>query len=166
MIRVDVTLSYASKPRRTRRLHRGYLATWLDWQVSRQGESFDSFCSRTFRDGDAAEQDGDEVFRWMLRERSNHGEIEGISRQNGTLQKDWCYIKSHELPPDFCIAVRGHPGWDPSPDTKAKYALVVSFEAVNEDLHIYQHIQAAVEAQVEVEARARVEVTLAHEDDA
>ncbi len=173
LIRVDVTLSYASKPRRTRRLHRGYLATWLDWQVSRQGETFDSFCSRTFRDGNAAEQDGDEFFRWMLREQSNWGEIQDISRQNGTLQKDWCYIKSHELPPDFCIAVRGHPGWDPSPDSQAKYALVVSFEAVNEDLQIYQHVRAAVEAQVEaveaqaeIEVRERVQVVAAPEEDA
>jgi hypothetical protein len=74
------------------------------------------------------------------------------------LQKDWCYIHSHELPPDFCIAVVGHPGWDPSPETKAKYALAVTFEAVNEDLRVYQPIRVAVEAMVPVEVQQRIEV--------
>jgi len=157
-VRIDVTLSYAAKPRRTRRMHRGYLSTWLDWQVSKQSETFDSFCSRMFRD-ESAEDDGDEIFRWMLRERSNHGVIEGISRQNGTLQKDWCYLRSYQLPHDFCIAVRGHPGWDPSPETKAKYALVVSFEAVDGDLQIYQHVRTAIETRIEIEARERVTIS-------
>jgi hypothetical protein len=40
----------------------------------------------------------------------------------------------------------------------AKYALAVSFEAVNADMLIYQPIRAAIEAQVPVEVRQRVEV--------
>ncbi len=58
------------------------------------------------------------------------------------------------------------PGWDPSPNTQAKYALVVSFEAVNEDLQVYQHVRTAVEAQVEIEMRERVQVVAGSEEDA
>jgi hypothetical protein len=158
LIRIDVSLAYASMPRRTRRRIRGYLATVLDWDVSKQGESIASFRNRIFRGGDPEAQDGELIFKWMLRDRSDLGEIRGLSRQNSTLQKDWCFIRSHELPPDFCIAVVGHPGWDPSPETKAKYAIAVSFEAVNEDLRLYQPIRVAVEARVPVEVQQRIEV--------
>ena len=158
LIRIDVTLSYASMPRRTRRRIQGYLATRLDWEVSKQGETLTSFRNRIFRDGDVRAQDGEVIFDWMLRENADYGVIEGVNRQGGTLQKDWCFIRSHQLPPDFCIAVVGHPGWDPSPETKAKYALAVSFEAVNEDLRLYQPIRLAVEAQVPVQVQQRIEV--------
>ena len=157
-IRIDVSLAYASMPRRTRRRVRGYLATVLDWEVSKQGESFASFRNRIFRDGDLEEKDGEAIFKWMIRDRADLGTVQGMSRQNSTLQKDWCYIHSHELPQDFCIAVVGHPGWDPSPETKAKYALAVTFEAVNEDLRVYQPIRVAVEAMVPVEVQQRIEV--------
>jgi hypothetical protein len=42
-ILVEITLSYAAKPRRTRRGVRGYLSTWLDWVCSRIGEPEDIF---------------------------------------------------------------------------------------------------------------------------
>ncbi len=158
LIRIDVTLSFSALPRRTRRRIAGYLAAKLDWDVSKRGESFRSFRNRIFKDGDDGVRDGDVIFDWMIRDHVDHGQIEGMSRQNSALQKDWCYIRSHELPPDFCIAVVGHPGWDPSPETKAKYALAVSFEAVNEDVRVYQPIRVAVEAQVPVEVRQRVEI--------
>lgn len=158
LIRIDVTLSYAAMPRRTRRRVHGYLATRLGWDVSKKGESITSFRSRIFHDENIEARDGEAIFDWMLRDRTDMGAILGASRLNSTLQKDWCYIRSHELPPDFCIAVVGHPGWDPSPETKAKYSLVVSFEAVNNDLRVYQPIRAALEAQVRVEAQERIEV--------
>ena len=157
-IRIDVTLAYASVPRRTRRRLRGYLATVLDWDISKKGESKASFYSRIFNNGKIKVQDGEAIFNWMLRDRSDYGQIQGLSRQNSTLQKDWCYIRSHELPADFCIAVVGHPGWDPSPETKAKYALAVSFEAVDRDLRVYHPIRVAIEAQVPVELENRIEV--------
>lgn len=158
-IRIDVTLAYTALPRRTRKHTRNYLAVRLDWDVSKSGESVDSFRNRIFHDGDHADVDGDTIFNWMLRENVDHGVIEGVSRQKSTLQKDWCYVRSHDLPPDFCIAVVGHPGWDPSPASKANYALAVSFEAVNQDLPVYTPIRDAIRAQVSVQARERVVVT-------
>jgi hypothetical protein len=155
-IRIDVTLAYAAMPRRTRRRVRGYLATVLDWDVSKKGESLASFRNRIFNDGDKTAVDGEDILDWMLRDRIDHGEIQGLSRQNSTLQKDWCFVDSHDLPPDFCIAVVGHPGWDPSPETKAKYALAVSFEAVNGDLKLYVPIRTAVEAMVPVQVEQQL----------
>jgi hypothetical protein len=155
-IRIDVTLAYTALPRRTRRRVQGYLAARLDWDVSKIGESVQTFSQRIFFDREKLPKTKGTIFSWMLRDNIDHGVIEGVSRQNSTLQKDWCYIRSHELPPDFCIAVVGHPGWDPSPASKANYAVVVSFEAVNQDLHIYQPISVAVETQVPVPVRERV----------
>jgi hypothetical protein len=45
-IRIDVTLSYAARPRRTRRTLKRYLSTWLTWNVSKMGESLSSFSAR------------------------------------------------------------------------------------------------------------------------
>lgn len=75
------------------------------------------------------------------------GAAEGYSRKNGTLQKDWCIIKSNQLSDAFCIAVRGHKGWGGL--FKAKYSLVVSFEAINQDIPIYEPIRTEIELAVE-----------------
>jgi len=157
-IRIDVTLSYTAQPRITRRRVHGYLSTRLDWKVSKKGESLESFRNRIFYDGDKNLQKGDAIFKWMLRESTSAGDAKGVSRQNSTLQKDWCHLAAHDLPSEFCIAVIGHPGWDASPVTAAKYALVVSFEAVNNDVRIYQPIRVANEVQVPVDVRQRIKV--------
>ena len=153
-IRIDVTLSYAAKPRRTRRNPRNYLSTWVDWRSSKIGESFKSFKDRVLKDR-VKSDDGEGEIPWLLRERDDWGGIQGVKRTVGTLQKDWAVLKSHELPIDFCIAVVGHRGWDKDPDAFAKYSLAVSFEAVNEDLEIYEKVRIAleippVEAEIEV----------------
>lgn len=137
-ILVEVTLSYAANPRRTRRYVKGYLSTWLDWCCSRIGENAETFARRIFETGAIIDDDGD--FNWVLGEATNRGAAEGYSRKNGTLQKDWCIIKSNQLSDAFCIAVRGHKGWGGL--FKAKYSLAVSFEAINQDIPIYFSIHA------------------------
>ncbi|WP_136513995.1 S8 family peptidase [Geomonas edaphica] len=149
-LRVDVTLSYAAKPRRTRRHPRNYLSTWVDWKSSKTGESYDSFKNRVLKDGVRGVNDGGEEIPWMLRERNDWGNIEGIKRGIGTVQKDWAVLKSNQFPEDFCIGVVGHQGWDKDIESFAKYSLAVTFESVNEDLEIYDRIQAAIENMVEV----------------
>lgn len=159
IIRIDVTLSYAARPRRTRRKFNGYLSTRLDWDVSREGESARSFQGRIFR-GDTNQGDGGNILNWHLRENVGHGEIKDVSRQNSTLQKDWCYVPANQLPPDFCVAVVGHPGWDPSPEAKAKYALAISFEAINRDVRVYEFVRVAVEtARIPIEVQERIKVS-------
>jgi hypothetical protein len=150
-IRVDVTLSYAAMPRRTRRTHRGYLATWVDWKSSRKGESKDAFLDRALLDETPMDDEGTSL-RWMIGEQSRWGEIRSVRRSIGTLQKDWAFLKSNALPHEFCIAVRGHKGWSSDPDSAASYALTVTFESLGEKIQIYEPLRAAVnELQAEVE---------------
>lgn len=118
-ILIEITLSYAANPRRTRRHIKGYLSTWLDWCCSRIGESAETFAQRIFETGSVIEDDGD--FDWVLGEATNRGFADGYSRKKGTLQKDWCIIKSNQLSDAFCVAVRGHKGWGGL--FKAKYSL-------------------------------------------
>lgn len=143
-ILVEVTLSYAASPRRTRRYVKAYLSTWLDWCCSRIGENADTFARRIFETGSIIDDDGD--FNWVIGEATNRGAAYGYSRKNGTLQKDWCIIKSHQLSDAFCIAVRGHKGWGGL--FKAKYSLAISFEAINQDISIYEPIRNEIELAV------------------
>ena len=74
-ILVEVTLSYAANPRRTRRYVKGYLSTWLDWCCSRIGENAETFARRIFETGAIIDDDGD--FNWVLGEATNRGAAGG-----------------------------------------------------------------------------------------
>lgn len=143
-IRIDITLSYSAKPRNTRRTHSRYLSTWLDWRCSKVGESLESFSKRILKTGAAVNDEGN--FSWIIGEQSNYGQATDFSRSYNTLQKDWTIVKSNQLTDSFCIAVRGHKGWDGN--LPAKYSLVVSFEAVNQDIEIYENIRSLVEIEL------------------
>lgn len=158
-ILIEVTLSYAAQPRRTRRNLRRYLSTWVDWKSSKLGEPIDSFKVRALKD----EDDGGIHARgtpipWMLGDMPHTGTIRDAKRNSGTVQKDWAVVKSRDLPHSFCIAVVGHPGWSKDPDSSAKYALTVSFEVGGQEIEIYEDFRVAVqELQAEIEAEAEVE---------
>ena len=143
-ILVEATLSYSAEPRRTRRTHRGYLSTWLDWMSNRRDESLASFVSRAVKDEDPAVREGTS-FGWNISTRSSDGRIADVRRSIGTVQKDWAYIKSNALPEDFCIAVRGHKGWSKDPSNTATYTLAVTFEIVGKEIDIYDPLRAAVQ---------------------
>jgi len=98
--------------------------------------------------------------RWTLDEQDNYGILRDVRRSIGTLQKDWTTIKSNQLPRDFCVAVRGHKGWSRDPEASARYALVVSFEIVRQEIPIYEHLRVALaELRAEVE-EVEIEVPL------
>lgn len=156
-ILIEITLSYASSPRRTRRYVKNYLSTWLDWCCSRIGERAETFSQRIFETGSVIDDDGD--FKWVLGDATNHGMASGYSRKNGTLQKDWCIIKSNQLSDAFCVAVRGHKGWGSL--FKAKYALAVSFEAINHDVAIYEPIRSMIEVETHINNN-EIEVEMVH----
>lgn len=158
-IRIDVTLSYTAKPRRTRRHIRNYLSTWADWKSSKLGESLESFKNRVLHEATSDDEDGEGVIPWNLREKDNWGSIIGIKRSNSTVQKDWVELNSYQLPVDFCIAVVGHNGWDKDPDAFAKYALVVTFEVVGQEVEIYEQISIGIEALIQIQ-RQEIQVTL------
>jgi hypothetical protein len=146
-ILLEITLSYAASPRRTRRYIKGYLSTWVDWICSRKDERPGSFVKRVYDTGGIVDDSGN--FDWMLGEsrRKGQGQISDLSRSRGTLQKDWCIIKSNQLTDEFSIAVRGHKGWGSL--FKAKYSLAVSFEAINQDIAIYEPIRVLNEVEIE-----------------
>lgn len=158
-ILIEVTLSYTAKPRRTRKKLRGYLSTWLDWKTSNIGESTQSFSNRVLYGRNHNDRDDEGGIPWTIGNRTNHG-IEGISRNYGTLQKDWAVIKSHQLTDGFNIAVIGHPGWNKDPNVKAFYSLVVSFEAINRDIEIYEPIRTSIETEIQTQLEAEIELEL------
>lgn len=163
-ILIEVTLSYVAQPRRTRRNLRRYLSTWVDWKSSRLREPIELFRRRALKDeaddGSTAAAGGD-TLPWTLQTRSTDGTIKDVSRNAGTVQKDWATVKSNALPKSFCIAVVGHQGWSKDPDSTAAYALTVSFESRGQEIPIYEDLRVAVEelqAELETEIEAEIEV--------
>jgi hypothetical protein len=154
---IEVTLAFTAKVRRTRQRTNSYLGTWLDWISSKQDETFGSFRdfvmkeiegNLTTYDKDARRNMGS--YGWKIRERSDRGAIEGINRNNSSLQKDWAIIKAHQMPKDFSFAVRAHKGWDKSFE-EIPYALTVSIEVLGTALPIYEMIRVENEVEVEVD---------------
>ena len=159
-VRIDVTLSYVAEPRRTRKGRRGYLSVWLDWKASRRQEPFNVFVTRALKDSDEAEDATGGNFPWTLgNAKEKNGVTDGVSRRNGTVQKDWSIVKSFDLPDIFGIVVRGHQGWARrNPEATAKFSLVVSFEVIGAEVPIYETVRKAVELEIaELEARANSE---------
>ncbi|WP_342755909.1 S8 family peptidase [Kineothrix sedimenti] len=144
-IKLSVTLSYAAKPRNTRRTHSRYLSTWLDWRCSKKGEDSQAFSKRIFETDATVDDDGN--FEWFIGERRDWGRAKDFTRSFNTLQKDWAIIRSNELTEAFCVAVRGRKGWDSN--IPAKYVLVVTFEAIEEDIEIYEPIRNLIEIELQ-----------------
>ena len=160
-VRIDVTLSYAASPRRTRRAPRGYLAVWLDWISNRRGETFEAFLTRAMKSEDDPTDEGSGSLGWTIESRGNWGQIPNVRRNVGTVQKDWAFVKSNALPEDFCIAVRGHQGWSRDSESVAAYTLAVTFELVGAEIPIYEPLRTAVlelESQVESDVEAELEL--------
>ena len=136
------------------------MATWLDWTNNRKGESLEAFLSRALKTEEDVTNEGEGQLGWTLHERPLWG-LPGVKRSVGTVQKDWAVVKSHALPEDLCIAVRGHQGWSRDPDSVATYALVVTFEIVGQEIQIYEPLRTAVDdlrAEVEGEVEAELEL--------
>jgi len=162
-VRIDVTLSYVARPRRTRRNLRRYLSTWLDWKSSGLGEDINDFRLRAMKEETDEERVQASALPWALQHSSSTGLIRNTKRSNGTVQKDWAIVKSNQLPDDFCIAVVGHQGWSRDPDSAAQYALAVTLEIVGQELAIYEPLRTAVlelREQLRTEARPELEIEI------
>jgi hypothetical protein len=173
-IRIEITLSYVAEPRRTRRDRRKYLSTWLDWSCSKRGQDPDAFLAKVLKEYDQVSPDaeeGESGFPWTLGKRRARrrddgtvpsqgidGIVKEVSRSTGTIQKDWAIVKSYELREGFCIAVVGHEGWNKDPEATVPYCLVVSFEAVNSEVPIYEAF-AQVQQPLQVQEQQQVGVT-------
>ena len=149
-ILVEITLSYKAQPRRTRRNRRRYLSTWLDWECSKKGEDPDRFLARILKNYNTPEDSdkGEDPFEWTLAKQVNYGQVKGVSRTAGTIQKDWATVNSYNLREAFCIAVVGHEGWNNAPDADVPYSLVVSLEALETNIPIYNLVKTKVETEI------------------
>lgn len=158
---IEVTVSYFANPRRTRKGTRSYLSTWLDWESAKLGETQKMFKDRVLKEMNSEERpavDGGDGINWKIRNRVDKG-VEGVRKQDGTLQKDWTILKSYQLPDEFCLAVVGHKGWETKISSEVPYALTISFEVLTteNEIELYQLVQAV---NVEVEVEAAVQVAL------
>ena len=133
------------------------MSSWLDWTSSKIDEPFEDFKDYVLKEIEEGETFYDSDFRkrmrhldWKINSDPRWG-IEGISRANSTLQKDWAIIKSHDLPSDMSFAVRGHKGWDKT-NGEVPYSLVVSIEILNSNLEIYEAIRIENEVEVEIDS--------------
>ncbi|MDE5068029.1 MAG: subtilase family protease, partial [Trichodesmium sp. St4_bin8_1] len=137
---------------RTRRNRRRYLSTWLDWECSKKGEDPDRFLARILKNYNTPEDSdkGERPFKWTLGKQGNYGQVigRGVSRTAGTLQKDWATVNSYNLREAFCIAVVGHEGWNNDPHADVPYSLVVSFEALETNISIYNPVKNEVEIEI------------------
>lgn len=144
-IRIDVTLAYTACPRRTRSRRTGYLETWLDWCAINRDEPLDNFRNR-MEGRPARSYTG---LPWQVHQQTQYGEVE-VSRNYGSVQKDWTVIEANQMPADFAIAVRAHVGWNHKEGGGvARYCVAVTFEALEGELPIY----AAIQAELQTEAR-------------
>ncbi len=153
-ILIEVTLSYTARVRRTRQKTKSYLSSWLDWTSSKVAEPFEDFKDYVLKEieeettaYDKDLRNGMAGWNWKIKNNTT-GVVNGISRTNSTVQKDWTIIKSHELPSDMSFAVRGHKGWDKTKG-EVNYSLVVSIEILNSNLEIYEAIR--IENEIEIE---------------
>ncbi len=154
-ILIEVTLSYSAKVRRTRQKSKSYLATWLDWTSSKIDEPLEEFKDYILKEIEKGKTSYDAGYRktmkhlnWKINSDTRWG-VEGISRANSTVQKDWAIVKSHDLPRDISFAVRGYKGWDKM-YSEIPYALVVSIEMLNSNLDIYEAIRIENEIEIEI----------------
>ncbi|NOU16265.1 MAG: S8 family peptidase [Bacteroidales bacterium] len=154
-ILLEVTLAFSAQIRRTRQKTKSYFSTWLDWTTSKIGESYNDFKDYALKEINDSETNYDKEqrdrlnnFDWKIKNRSDHGSVQDISRNNGSLQKDWTILKSYDLPSEISLAVRGHKGWDKNM-TEIPYAITVSIEILGSNIPIYESIR--VENSIEIE---------------
>ena len=161
-ILMEVTLAFTAKIRRNRQKTKSYLGTWLDWISASLDDDIASFkdrCLKPIEEENEDNTDGEETtgfgfngyqIPWKIGNKKNVGYVKNFNRNQSTMQKDWAIINSFSLNDVVSFAIRGHKGWDRNQE-EIPYAFTVSFEAINQDIHIYEPIK--IENQVEVEVR-------------
>jgi len=149
-ILIEITLNFHAPVRRTRKLTKSYLSTWLTWEVSARDESYQDFCDRVIKsiDDPRSNNSGRDV-QWMIFDRGNNGMVRDMKRQDSTTQKDWAIVRSNQLPDEFSLAVVGHLSWEKDMKAQVPYSIVVSFEAMDTSINVYQLFE--VENRVDIE---------------
>jgi hypothetical protein len=154
-ILIEFTLSYKANPRRTRMKTKSYLSTWVDWSSSKIGQSFEQFKIKVIKDLESGndivnDNENQDTIHWKIRERSDYGKIKDFKRQDSTLQKDWCILKSNQLPEELSFAIIGHKGWEVDLSKAVPFAISVSIEALENSIPIYEAIRVENDIKVQI----------------
>ncbi|MFO0795687.1 MAG: S8 family peptidase [Candidatus Brocadiaceae bacterium] len=159
-ILIEVSLSFMARPRRTRRKTQSYLSTWLDWESSKLNENYDQFVNRVLKGREEPEEIAEDQnsIKWFIRERKDWSKIKDLRRQDSTIQKSWCIIKSYQLPEILSIAVIGHKGWECDLSEKVPYSIAVSFEVLNANINVYEMIRVENEIPLPVEVEQKISI--------
>lgn len=160
-ILIEVTLVYKAKPKRTRRKTKSYFSMTMSWENSKFDENEEAFKTRILSnfvnneenllDEDNTISEGN--FKWHINNRDNWWLIKWTKRTNNTVQKDWAFVESYNLPEDFCVWVIWHKWWEKDLSLECPYSLIVSFEAINKDIEIYEQIR---EANISIEIESEI----------
>jgi hypothetical protein len=138
---IEVTLSFTARTRRTRKYLNSYMSSSLVWESSKKNENITQFSTRILKNiGEQVAHDEGELLKWSIRENSGWSQMDDIKRQDNSLQKSWCILKSYELPDEICLAVKGRKGWEKD-DEEVPYSIAVSFEALGADINLYELIE-------------------------
>jgi hypothetical protein len=146
-VRVSVTLAYNPPVRKTQR--RRYQAIDMRWDLKRREEDSEDFYARWMREveGSAEESEPEEEvvtrplppWPWELKPALNPGS----KVRRGTLIRDWFDAYAHELPNALELVVLAMVApWRRPPEPLAqKFALVVSVEALDHQLPLYDAVR-------------------------
>ncbi len=157
-LRVSVTLAYNPPVRKTQR--RRYQAVDIRWHLKRRDEASEDFYARWMAEAngeDEADDDDDETKRaaesgprpkpwpWQLKPVVNPG---GRVRRC-SLVRDWFDIYAHDLPHHLELVLLAMVApWRKPPDPLSQpFALVVSIEALDEQVPIYDTVRVQAEAE-------------------
>ncbi|HSZ32035.1 MAG TPA: S8 family serine peptidase, partial [Puia sp.] len=155
---IEVTLTYTAEPRRTRRRLKSYFGSWLTWESSRLGESFEIFSTRVLKNMTEPDEEvtDPQSIRWTISTSPIWGRISEFKRQDSATQKDWTVVRSNILTEELSFAVVGHKGWDKDTVQELPFALVISLEAISKENEIYDLIEVANRVEVESDVTVRV----------
>ncbi len=158
-VRVKVTLAYNPQVRKNYR--KSYLGVEVRWDVRKQDQPFEDFQAQWIEDLETKDEievgEGVEIaprniyhqYNWVLKPILNPGN----SKRKGTTISDWFDIDAFGLPDTIDIAISGRvaPWLKPPISISQRFALVVSIEALQRDVPIYDMVR--VRNQVQVRAR-------------
>ena len=156
-IMIEVTLTYTAAPRRTRRRLKSYFGSWLTWESSKLGETFDQFGSRVLKNLNEPDEEPNDnrSIKWTISTSPTYGRVTGFKRQDSATQKDWVILKSNVLTEELSFAIVGHKGWDKNIVQEVPFAFVISMEAISKENEIYHLIEVVNRIEVETEITIR-----------
>lgn len=151
-ILIEVTLCFTAIPRRTRRRTQSYLSSWLGWESSKLGETYEAFKSRILKHMENPEgvvEDDANSIRWSIWSNPVWGEVRDLKRQDSATQKDWVILKSNSLREQLSFAVIGHKGWEKDLNHEIPFSIAVSIEALEGELEVYEKIRVTNQIQIQ-----------------